>query len=65
LAQALYSIIVSTERKAGDKSTSYVPDGKFEIGVEEVLGNLHHLVSHKLGVLDILVVVVDVVVDHN
>ncbi len=41
------------------------PDGKFEVGVQEMFGNLDNLFPHKLGVLDVLVVEVDVIVDNN
>jgi hypothetical protein len=41
------------------------PDGKFEVGVQEMFGNLDNLFPHKLGVLDVLVVIIDVIVDNN
>ncbi len=41
------------------------PDGKFEVGVQEMFGNLDNLLPHKLGVLDVLVVIIDVIVDNN
>jgi hypothetical protein len=41
------------------------PDGKFEVGIQEMFGNLDNLLPHKLGVLDVQVVEVDVIVDNN
>ena len=41
------------------------PDGKLEVGVQEMFGNLDNLLPHKLGVLDVLVVIIDVIVDNN